>query len=57
MVHQGDALATIDPRPYQAQLTQTQGQYQRDRALLEKGPWKRPMLTQVAEGSPSEGCD
>ncbi len=35
MVHQGDLLATIDPRPFQAQLTQAQGQYQRDQALLE----------------------
>lgn len=35
MVHQGDALLEIDPRPFQAQLTQVQGQYARDKALLE----------------------
>jgi multidrug efflux system membrane fusion protein len=35
MVHQGDVLAEIDPRPFQAQLTQAQGQYERDIALLE----------------------
>src|SRR4030088_359763 len=35
MVHQGDVLAEIDPRPFQVQLTQAQGQYQRDLALLE----------------------
>jgi multidrug efflux system membrane fusion protein len=35
MVHQGDLLAEIDPRPFQAQLEQAQGQYQRDKALLE----------------------
>jgi multidrug efflux system membrane fusion protein len=35
MVHQGDVLAEIDPRPFQAQLTQAEGQYQRDTALLE----------------------
>jgi multidrug efflux system membrane fusion protein len=35
MVHQGDLLASIDPRPFQAQLLQAQGQYQRDKALLE----------------------
>jgi multidrug efflux system membrane fusion protein len=35
MVHQGDVLAEIDPRPFQAQLTQAQGQYDRDQALLE----------------------
>ena len=35
MVHAGDALVEIDPRPYQAQLTQAQGQLARDKALLE----------------------
>ncbi len=35
MVKQGDLLAQIDPRPFQAQLEQAQGQYQRDKALLE----------------------
>jgi membrane fusion protein, multidrug efflux system len=35
MVNQGDLLAEIDPRPFQAQLEQAQGQYQRDKALLE----------------------
>ena len=27
MVHQGDVLAEIDPRPFQALLTQAEGQY------------------------------
>ena len=35
MVRQGDVLATIDPRPFQAQLVQAQGVYDRDKALLE----------------------
>ena len=35
MVHQGEVLAEIDPRPFQVQLTQAEGQYQRDLALLE----------------------
>jgi multidrug efflux system membrane fusion protein len=35
MVNQGDILAEIDPRPFQAQLVQAQGQYDRDKALLE----------------------
>ena len=35
MVKQGDLLAEIDARPFQAQLEQAQGQYQRDKALLE----------------------
>jgi membrane fusion protein, multidrug efflux system len=35
MVHEGDVLAEIDPRPFQALLTQAEGQYERDKALLE----------------------
>lgn len=35
IVHKGDTLAEIDPRPYQAQLTQYQGQLMRDQASLE----------------------
>jgi multidrug efflux system membrane fusion protein len=35
MVHQGDLLVTIDPRPFQAALTQAQGTLARDQALLE----------------------
>ena len=33
-VHQGDALAQIDPRPYEAALEQMQGNLRRDQALL-----------------------
>src|SRR6185503_5946992 len=33
-VNAGDLLAEIDPRPFQAQLTQAQGQLLRDEALL-----------------------
>jgi len=35
MAHAGDSLVEIDPRPYQAQLTQAEGQLARDEALLE----------------------
>jgi membrane fusion protein, multidrug efflux system len=35
IVHKGDLLAVIDPRPYQAVVVQAQGQLQRDQALLE----------------------
>ena len=35
MVQQADVLAEIDPRPFQAQLVQAQGQYDRDKAVLE----------------------
>ncbi|HTT61745.1 MAG TPA: MdtA/MuxA family multidrug efflux RND transporter periplasmic adaptor subunit [Bryobacteraceae bacterium] len=34
-VHKGDPLVEIDPRPYQVQLTQAEGQLIRDQALLE----------------------
>jgi len=35
LVKEGQLLAEIDPRPFQVQLTQAQGQLARDRALLE----------------------
>jgi multidrug efflux system membrane fusion protein len=35
-VQQGDLLAEIDPRPYEAQLKQAQGTLARDRAVLEQ---------------------
>jgi multidrug efflux system membrane fusion protein len=35
IVKKGELLAEIDPRPYQAQLTQAQGQMVRDQALLQ----------------------
>ncbi|HEY5263976.1 MAG TPA: efflux RND transporter periplasmic adaptor subunit [Steroidobacteraceae bacterium] len=34
LVHQGDSLAQIDPRPYEAALQQMQGNLRRDQALL-----------------------
>jgi multidrug efflux system membrane fusion protein len=34
LVHKGDLLAVIDPRPYEAALEQAEGQLQRDQALL-----------------------
>jgi multidrug efflux system membrane fusion protein len=34
MVHAGDLLAEIDPRPFQVQLQQAQGQLAKDQALL-----------------------
>src|SRR5215472_12733213 len=35
LVRAGDLLAEIDPRPFQAQLTEFEGQLQRDQALLD----------------------
>jgi multidrug efflux system membrane fusion protein len=36
IVHRGDPLVDIDPRPYEAQLLQYQGQLERDQALLKQ---------------------
>jgi membrane fusion protein, multidrug efflux system len=35
LVHEGDVLAQIDPRPFQVQLTQAEGQQAKDRAALQ----------------------
>jgi multidrug efflux system membrane fusion protein len=35
LVHKGDVLLQIDPRPYQVQLEQAEGQLMRDQAALE----------------------
>jgi len=35
-VHQGDILAELDPRLFQAQLLQAEGQYERDKAALDQ---------------------
>jgi multidrug efflux system membrane fusion protein len=35
IVRRGDLLAEIDPRPFEAQLTQFEGQLERDQALLD----------------------
>ena len=35
LVHQGDLLAEIDPRPFQVQLTQAEGQMAKDQAALQ----------------------
>jgi multidrug efflux system membrane fusion protein len=34
MVHRGDSLIEVDPRPYEAQLKEAQGTLQRDRGVL-----------------------
>jgi len=46
IVHKGDLLAVIDPRPYTAAVTQAQGQLVRDQALLENA---RLDLTRYSE--------
>jgi multidrug efflux system membrane fusion protein len=37
MVHQGDLLARVDPRPFEVQLTQANGQKAKDEATLKNG--------------------
>ncbi|HLK62238.1 MAG TPA: MdtA/MuxA family multidrug efflux RND transporter periplasmic adaptor subunit [Bryobacteraceae bacterium] len=48
LVHQGDLLAEIDPRPYQAQLNQLQGQLARDTAMLENAKLDAKRYDQLA---------
>ena len=36
IVHKDETLAEIDPRPFKAALLQAQGQYDRDKALLDE---------------------
>ena len=36
MVHRGDSLIDIDPRPYQAQVLEAEGTLERDRAVLKQ---------------------
>jgi multidrug efflux system membrane fusion protein len=46
VVHEGDLLAEIDPRPFQVQLTQAEGQMARDAAQLKNA---RVSLTRTRE--------
>src|SRR4029078_8887803 len=59
MVKQGDLLAEIDPRPFQAQLEQAQGQYQRDKALLENAnvDLNRYQIAYSKNASPKQTLD
>ena len=71
LVHAGDLLAKIDPRPYQVQLEQAEGQMARDQATLNNAKVdlnryqvlmaqdaipKQQLDTQVATVSQSEGA-
>ena len=50
MVKQGEVLAIIDPRPFQAQLAQAEGQMQRDAALLENAKLDLKRYAQLVPG-------
>ena len=48
LVHQGDLLAEIDPRPFQAQLNQLEGQLARDTAMSENARLDAKRYEQLA---------
>ncbi len=48
LVHQGDFLAQIDPRPYEASLAQAQGALQKDQALLQEARKDLDRYTKLA---------
>jgi multidrug efflux system membrane fusion protein len=50
MVNNGDVLAIIDPRPFQAQLEQAEGQMQRDKALLDNAKLDLKRYAQLVPG-------
>ena len=50
MVNEGDVLAIIDPRPFEAQLAQAEGQMQRDAALLENAKLDLKRYAQLVPG-------
>jgi membrane fusion protein, multidrug efflux system len=49
LVRRGDLLAEIDPRPFQAQLTQFEGQLVRDQALLDNARLDLKRFTVLVE--------
>lgn len=51
MVHKGDLLAEIDPRPFQAALEQAQGQLARDQALLQNAKLDLKRYQEAASGT------
>src|ERR1700753_3644909 len=59
LVHQGDLLAELDPRPFQVQLMQAQGQKGRDEATLEnaKIDLKRYQILSQQDSIPKQQLD
>src|SRR6267142_4769645 len=59
MVRSGDLLAEIDPRPFQAQLTQFEGQLERDQALLDNArlDLKRLQVLITTDAAPRQQLD
>jgi multidrug efflux system membrane fusion protein len=59
IVRSGDLLAEIDPRPFQAQLTQFEGQLERDQALLDNArlDLKRFQVLVTTDAAPRQQLD
>jgi membrane fusion protein, multidrug efflux system len=51
IVHQGDLLAEVDPRPFAAAVEQAQGNLQRDQALLDNAKLDLSRYTTAAPGT------
>ena len=56
-VHKGDVLCKIDPRPFQAQLTQFQGAQDRDQALLDNAKLQLQRYQDAKEAIPEQTID
>ncbi len=59
IVHSGDLLAEIDPRPFEVQLTQAEGQMARDQALLKNAvlDLKRYQVLSEQDSIPKQQLD
>lgn len=59
LVKEGDLVAEIDPRPYQVQLEQAQGTYDRDQAILENArvDLKRYQILYSQDSVPKQQLD
>jgi membrane fusion protein, multidrug efflux system len=57
MVHEGDLLAEIDPRPFQVQLEQSQGQLARDEAQLKNAQLDLQRYTEAGTAVPKQQLD
>jgi membrane fusion protein, multidrug efflux system len=56
-VHEGDLLVEIDPRPFQVQLSQAQGQLARDEALLANAKLELQRSEEAREAIPRQQID
>ncbi|HEY7120085.1 MAG TPA: MdtA/MuxA family multidrug efflux RND transporter periplasmic adaptor subunit [Tepidisphaeraceae bacterium] len=57
IIKQGELLVQIDPRPFQVQLAQAQGQLAKDRAALENAKVELERYKQAADAIPKQTLD